>query len=164
MIRVGVLSDTHLFETTARFQQMVDACFSECSVILHAGDLVELDVLSVFSNKIVHAVCGNMCGYSVRRELPSKKLITVGKFTIGLTHGQAMGYDPEDRLLVEFGEADCIVYGHTHKAVCHKVGSTLLMNPGSFQSTGRHGASGTYGILEIDETIHGSIHEVPNLP
>lgn len=164
MIRVGVLSDTHLFEINSRFQQMVDACFSECSVILHAGDLVELSVLSAFSDKIVHAVCGNMCGHSVHSKLPSKKLITIGNFTIGLTHGQGMGFDPEDRLLVEFGGVDCIVYGHTHRAVCHRIGSTLIMNPGSFQSSGRHGASGSFGILEIDDAIGGSIHEVPSLP
>jgi predicted phosphodiesterase len=61
-----------------------------------------------------------------------------------------------------FPEADCIVYGHTHRAVCHTVGTTLVINPGSFQSTGHYGAQGTYALLKItDNGLHGAIHELP---
>ena len=50
-----------------------------------------------------------------------------------------------------FPNVDCIVYGHTHIAVNHRFGKTLFVNPGSFQSTGRYGASGSYAILNIDK-------------
>jgi predicted phosphodiesterase len=69
-----------------------------------------------------------------------------------------------------FPGVDCIVYGHTHHAVCHRTYGVLFINPGTFQSSGPHGAPGTYAILTIDEQVpqakglQAAIHEVPRLP
>jgi hypothetical protein len=35
------------------------------------------------------------------------------------------------------------------------------MNPGSFMATGRYGAAGTYGILDVGDSLTGRILEVP---
>ena len=56
-----------------------------------------------------------------------------------------------------------MIYGHTHQAVCHRVGERLIINPGSFKATGRYGAPGTYGILEVGNVLQATIHEVPQL-
>lgn len=156
IIRIGVLSDTHMLIPDKRFQAKAEKCFADADLILHAGDLTSLAVLEVFSGKKVHAVHGNMCSPKTRNILPGNKIISVGNFRIALIHGAGHLYNIEEKLFNFFAPIDCIVYGHTHKAVCHRYGPTLMMNPGSFTSTG---LSGTYGTITLDaNTIEGRIH------
>ncbi len=159
--RIGILSDTHLDGATDWFRALADHCFADAEMILHAGDLTDLDVLKVFGDREVHAVHGNMCSGATCRALPTHKTIEVGGFTIGLVHRVGNTYDFENRLVELFPEADCIVYGHTHRAVCHRIGGVLYLNPGSFGSTGRYGALPSFGIIEVDATgVRGSLHQI----
>lgn len=161
MIKIGILSDTHLPGPNDLFQEQAIACFHDVHMILHAGDLTDISVLDVFDGKEVHAVHGNMCGFSTCTSLPQKKTIRVGSFNIGLIHKAGNAYDFEKYLLDEFDDVACIVYGHTHKPTCHKIGSVLFINPGSFMQTSRYGAPGTYAILEVaDDTLRCHIHQV----
>ncbi|HEB69904.1 MAG TPA: YfcE family phosphodiesterase [Desulfobulbus sp.] len=163
MVKAGILSDTHLNSPEPLFRQLVERCFSDCEVIIHAGDLTDLSVLDPFAGKTIHAVCGNMCRGTARTSLERSKIFRLGAFTIGLTHGAGLGYDIESGLWELFPEVDCMVYGHTHRPVCHRVGGTLVINPGSFRSTGRWGAAGTYALLEAGKTLQARIHQVPQL-
>jgi putative phosphoesterase len=159
MITIGVLSDTHLLEPGKRFRQIVQHCFADADMILHAGDLTSLSVLDVFAGKTVHAVHGNMCGPQTRATLPSSKIIDVGNFRIALIHGAGNLHNTEEKLFDAFAPIDCIVYGHTHKPVCHRYGPTLMVNPGSFTITG------TYGIIKVDDrNMEGKIHFMGNMP
>lgn len=153
MITIGVLSDTHLIEPDKWFKEKAKLCFADADMILHAGDLTSMSVLEVFAGKTVHAVHGNMCSPKTLENLPSSKIIDVGKFRIALVHGVGFMPNIEDRLFDAFVPVDCIVYGHTHKPVCHRYGPTLMVNPGSFTITG------TYGIITVDDRgIEGKIH------
>ncbi len=163
IIKAGILSDTHLNSPDPLFRQLVDRCFSDCEVIIHAGDLTDLSILDPFVGKTVHAVHGNMCRGPARTSLNSSAIFQLGGFTIGLTHGAELGYDIESGLWDQFPEVDCMIYGHTHRPACHRVGQTLMINPGSFQATGRWGAPGTYAILEAGKTLQAKIHQVPQL-
>lgn len=164
-IKIGILSDTHQTKITPEFQKKVVECFTGMDVILHAGDLTSPNILAALSGLgKVHAVHGNMCDADSRRLLPRRLEININGFQIGLIHqcaGQA--YDFEAELLDEFGPIDCIVYGHTHRPACHHLGETLIINPGSFMSSGRFGAPGTYAILNIGRDLQAKIHEVPRL-
>ncbi|MBU0729142.1 MAG: YfcE family phosphodiesterase [Proteobacteria bacterium] len=162
-VKVGILSDTHLDRPTELFRKLAEECFADTSAILHAGDLTEMSILEVFKGKELHAVHGNMCSFSTLDSLPKKKIVTIQGVRIGLTHGAGFYHDLEEHLMDEFPEADCIVYGHTHRAVCHRIGSQLIINPGSFRATGRWGAAGTYAILQIGEKLSAHIYEVPKL-
>lgn len=153
-IKIGILSDTHLSGPSQAFRDLANRCFRDVDIILHAGDLTDLSVLSVFQDREVHAVCGNMCRSSARQCLPAEKEITVGDYRIGLVHKAGISYDFEDRLLEVFPEADCIVYGHTHTPVCRRAGNVLYINPGSFNS------HGTYALLEVGDTLKAGIYEV----
>ncbi|MBU0480348.1 MAG: YfcE family phosphodiesterase [Proteobacteria bacterium] len=163
MTRIGILSDTHLTRPDELFTARVSACFAEIPVIIHAGDLTSPSVLEVFAGKEVYAVHGNMCDHSSRSTLPPCRKLAIDRFEIVVVHGYGFGYgnDLEERLFSEFTSADCIIYGHTHSPVCHTVGEVLIMNPGSFQSTGRFGSPGTYGVLTVGEKLCGRIHTVP---
>lgn len=161
MITVGVLSDTHIHSVSESFQRRCQQIFERCSVILHAGDLTDISILEIFAGKEVHAVHGNMCNGRTGELLPTEKQIILGGYHIGITHGAGPRHNIEDRVFEMFPDADCIVYGHTHIPVCHKFGETLMINPGSFQTTGKYGAQGSYGILEIDVNgLRGAIHYI----
>jgi len=163
-VTIGILSDTHLSRSTREYESLAAVCFADASVILHAGDLTDCSVLKAFSGKEVHAVHGNMCRGSCARHLPKRKIITMGGFRIGIIHRSGFSYAFEDMLLNEFdGEVDCIVYGHTHQATCHRVAGVLYINPGSFLPPGRHYSEGTYALLTVGEELHGRICRVPRL-
>jgi putative phosphoesterase len=161
-IRAGVLSDTHLLQPSTSFIHKVKKCFDTCPIIIHAGDITEMSILQAFDDKKIYAVHGNMCSSTTRQQLPESTHFTLGSFTIGLTHGAQLGYDIESGLFDLFPEADCMIYGHTHRPVCHTIGTTLVLNPGSFQSTGRYGAPGTYAIIEADATLQAKIVTLPH--
>ncbi len=160
-LTVGILSDTHLSRLTPEFEARVKACFAGAAIIFHAGDLTEPVLLGAFEGREVHAVHGNMCSVAGQRLLPRKKVIALGRFTIGLIHRVSDSYDFEDQLLSEFDQVDCIVYGHTHRPACYESGGILFINPGSFLATSRFGHPGTYAILEVGERLRATIHEVP---
>ena len=161
MIRAGILSDTHLSKPNKEFIERVEQCFSECDVIIHAGDLVDISILDAFQGKIVHAVHGNCCPGSVRTALPSQYTFQLEDFTVGITHGNGLGHDIESALWDLFPEADCMIYGHTHQAVCHRIAGKLIINPGAFQSSSKYGVPCSYAMLEVDKQLKGSLHELP---
>lgn len=165
MITAGILSDTHLYQCTDEFRKQVQYAFAECTVIFHAGDLTSSAILKTFQGKTLYGVHGNMCDYDVQRKLPQHRLVELGGYSIGLCHGAGPRQNIEDRVWQLFPEADCIIYGHTHRCVCEKKGGVLFINPGSFHSTGPHGAPPTYGILTIGpEGLKAKIHNLPPLP
>jgi len=161
---IGILSDTHLARLTDQFRALASVCFADASIILHAGDLTDCSVLDVFQGKKVFAVRGNMCLPACSSTLPRRRIIVVDHFRIGLIHRTGYSYNFEEMLLNEFdGEVDCIVYGHTHKPVCHRVGGVLYINPGSFLPPGRPASEGTYALLNTGEELHCRLHGVPLL-
>jgi len=164
MTRAGILSDTHMMGPDVHFQNLVQHCFGDCDTIIHAGDLTDISLLSAFGDKTVYAVHGNMCNSSTYSTLPERLSFQLDGFSIGLTHGAGLGLDIESALWDLFPEAHCMIYGHTHRPACHRVADRLIINPGSFQATGRYGAAGTYAILEVSDGLQAAIHEVPKLP
>lgn len=162
MTRIGILSDTHLNNASPWFIEQAQHAFKDCSVILHAGDLTDVSILDIFKDKEIHAVHGNMCEASSYHALPSDKIITIDGYSIGLCHGAGNRHNIEERMWNLFPTADCIVYGHTHIAVNHIFAKTLFINPGSFASTGRYGAQGSYAILTTTpDGLKASLHMLP---
>ena len=152
ILRAGVLSDTHIRSANPVFCQQVASAFAGCDVIIHAGDLTESGILTAFAGKTVYAVHGNCCSAVTKATLSERLQFRLGNFTIGLAHGNGRK-NIEDSLWMDFPEADCIVYGHTHRAVCHREGDKLFLNPGSFQS-------GSYAILEAGETLSARLFQI----
>jgi putative phosphoesterase len=156
---IGVLSDTHIRDLNrglAYLSYLEERFFSEADIILHAGDMVNADILMAFGDRTVHAVRGNMDPPA--RGIPTRKVIEVGGFRIGLIHGWGATEGLEDRVSGEFeGERiDCLVYGHSHFPVCHRNNDMLLFNPGS-PTDRRRAPCHSVGILEIGQRIEGRI-------
>jgi hypothetical protein len=158
-IKIGVISDTHLTGADERLKKIIAEHFSDVSLILHAGDLVDLSVLDMFEGKEVKAVFGNMDYPSVKEKLPEQLIFEVKGCKLGLIHGWGAPWGMEKKILERLGKLDCIVYGHTHKPANHKIDDVLFFNPGSAVDR-RFAASRTIGILEIDKEVVGRIIDI----
>lgn len=156
-MKIGVISDTHLREPTPELYQLQYTVFADVSVILHAGDLTELAVLEAFSDKEVVAVHGNMCSSAVRHELPAEKIIEIGGFRIGLTHGWGNPFGVSKKVEGIFDSVDAIVYGHTHRADNKTREGVLYFNPGAFYGGFPFFGKGSVGILTLEDKISGQI-------
>ena len=155
-VKVGVISDTHLTGYDEKLKKIADEQFNDVELILHAGDLVDLRVLDIFAGREVKAVCGNMDYPSVRETLPETLLFELNGFKFGMIHGWGAPWFLEEKILKKIGRVDCLVYGHTHKAVNHKRDDVLFFNPGSATDR-RFSPAKSIGILEIDKEIKGRI-------
>lgn len=154
VMKIGVLSDTHLTRVTQDLERLVEAHFREVDLVIHAGDMVGLPVYRYLQHLPLEAVTGNMDEAALRDELPGKKTLTVGAVTIGLMHGWGSPVGLEERLRREFSGVDIIVYGHSHLPVNHRSGGILFFNPGS-ASGFRH--EPTIGLLHLEDGIRGEI-------
>jgi putative phosphoesterase len=155
-VKIGVISDTHLTGYDDSLKKIVAKHFSDVVLILHAGDLVDLRVLDIFTGKEVKAVYGNMDNYWVKEKLPEQVLFNIKGFKFGLIHGWGAPWGIEEKILAKIGDVDCIVYGHTHKPANHKIDNVLFFNPGAAVDR-RFAASPTIGIIEIDKEVVGRI-------
>ena len=158
-MKIGVISDTHLSGYDDRLRRLMENHFYDVSLILHAGDLVDIRVLDAFAGKDVKAVCGNMDPQSVRQSLPDRLIINLNNCRVGIIHGWGMPFGLENKLLKEIGRVDCLVYGHTHRAANEVRDGILFFNPGSATDK-RFASRNTVGILEIGEKIKGEIVEL----
>ena len=158
-LRVAVLSDTHLSDSDdaqAFLLELVESVLAPVDMILHAGDLVAPDLLSVFDDYPLHAVRGNMD--PAIPGVPIKKVIDVGGFSIGMMHGWGPSEGIEERIYAEFSSTplDCLVYGHSHRPACHRRDGVLFFNPGSATDR-RRMAYHSVGLLEVGSDIRGTI-------
>ena len=156
LVRIGVLSDTHLTLGDARLAALLACCqhhFAGTKLILHAGDVVDPQLLPLLPQPLL-AVRGNLDP----SELPPQRIIAVAGKRIGLIHGWGAKYDLEARVLRAFSgeQVDCIVYGHSHQPACHVVNGILLFNPGS-PTDRRNAPFHSLGILTIGDGIEGEI-------
>jgi putative phosphoesterase len=158
-MKIGIISDTHLHNYSLELKRLVDTYFGDVDMVMHAGDIVELEVLDAFLAKKIEVVAGNMDPASVRNHFPVKKIIKVEAFKIGLIHGWGSPVGLENRISNEFTEIDCLVYGHTHYPVNQIINGVLFFNPGSATEK-RFTKRNTVGILEISERIMGKLIEI----
>lgn len=159
MIRIGVLSDTHWHgarEGGEALVRLAECHFADADLILHAGDLVDPEVLLALSGREVLMVQGNLD--PPMSGVPRQRIITVGGLRIGLIHGWGAPQGLVQRVLGAFsGEhLDALVFGHSHYPHCDFRDGLLLFNPGS--PTDPRGAPfPSVGLLEIGETLTGRI-------
>jgi putative phosphoesterase len=155
-MKIGVLSDTHLRGMTNGLREIYEKYLSDKDLILHAGDIVSIEIVNFLNRNSLHCVYGNMDPVELKKQLSHKKIIELGPYRIGLIHGWGASKGLEDRIWKKFQNVDVIVYGHTHHAANHMREGVLLFNPGTatgYSFSGKH----SIGVLELDDTIRGEI-------
>ncbi len=149
-MRIGVLSDTHLKFPTEEFKRFIKTTFRNVDMIVHAGDMVSVEVYEFLSSFNLKAVRGNMDEFDLKSLLPEKLTFEVEGLRFGLIHGQGAPFGIEEVVLKEFENVDVIIFGHSHVPKISKKGGVQLFNPGSYRKP--FTPPGTVGICTIDET------------
>jgi putative phosphoesterase len=156
-MRVGVLSDTHVPAIVRALPPVIFDIFRGVDLILHAGDIIELSVLDELRTVApVEAVAGNMDGSDVHLNLPHKKIISLGKFSVGLIHGKYKIDIQREMIRKEFDVVDLIVYGHSHTPFWGKVDGVYFLNPGS-PTDKRHAPYNSVALLEVGDELKAEI-------
>ena len=122
---IGVISDTHNF-----LDPKVAELFVGIDHILHGGDvgmpglLLELQLIAP-----VTAVIGNTDEAALRLRETEVIELDGKKF---LVHHILNPRAPEDSVKprIEREQPDVVVFGHSHKPFCERIGGTLYFNPG----------------------------------
>lgn len=149
--RIGVVSDTHVPDYGELPQSLFEK-LEKMDVIIHLGDFCDLQTYMKFQKvSPVIAVYGNCDHPDLRAQLPEKKKLEIGGYTLGLIHGWGPRKNLEKRVVQVFSDVDVILFGHSHVPMWEKMGDVYVFNPGSVSMNVE--GPGTYGILELGETM-----------
>jgi putative phosphoesterase len=130
---IGLISDTHIPSRSKRIPERVFESFKDVDLILHAGDLIAMEVIrELEAIAPVIAVYGNMDPVSVRSNLLEIDSVKCLNWKIGLIHnpGTLIGLQGAERIAKENG-FNVLIFGHTHRPCIERRGELLLVNPGS---------------------------------
>jgi len=159
MIKIGVISDTHirnLEDGKLLADRLLAGPFRDVMAILHAGDHVHPELADCFTVLPYFAVCGNMDTSATER--PIHRVLEIAGKKIGMIHGWGAPDGLERRVLDTFSgiNLDVLVFGHSHRPFCEVIDGVLLLNPGS--PTDRRSAPfHSVGLLYLSETVSGEI-------
>ena len=119
-MKVGVLSDTH-----GLLRPEVISILEGCDYILHAGDFDREAVLERLEDIApVYAVRGNNDFGRWASHLPRQLTVTLGGVQFFMTHNKM---DVSRKL----GDAQVVVFGHSHQYFQQTADGRLWFNPGS---------------------------------
>ena len=141
-MRIAVVSDTHghIGSTSAALQLVAR---EQVAAVLHCGDIGSPAIISLFAGWPTHFVFGNVDHDEGRlgQAIEQAGQTCHARFgTLELGGRKIAWLHSDDRELfdetVNADEWDLVCYGHTHVAEQHRVGHTLVLNPGAlFRAT-----------------------------
>jgi hypothetical protein len=138
MFVIGLISDTHLAGKADMLPAAVLKAFAEVDQILHAGDLVTLEMLSQLQDLApVRAVHGNACKRDAKEKLPAFLKLKLAGWKVGLLHAAFLtaifieSYSRKLYKIAALNDLDIMVCGHLHKPLRIQKGKVLIVNPGS---------------------------------
>jgi uncharacterized protein len=149
-VEIAIISDTHMPRTGRR---LPDACVNRleaADLILHAGDLVRLEVLEELrALGPVIAVHGNVDDAEVRGALPATRMVRADQATIAMIHDAGPASGRAARMRRRFPDADAVVFGHSHMPLHERTPDGFqLFNPGS-PTERRRAPAHTMGIARV---------------
>ncbi|HNW06158.1 MAG: metallophosphoesterase family protein [Verrucomicrobia bacterium] len=124
-MKIGVLSDTHNY-----LDPRIPRLFADVDHILHGGDIgLPIVLLELEQIAPVTAVGGNTDDPGLGYPETAIALLEGRKFLLQhIVKPQAPAEPLRARLARE--RPDVVVFGHTHKPFCQRLGGTLFFNPG----------------------------------
>jgi putative phosphoesterase len=148
---VAVISDTHM---PRGLRRLPDACVKRlqaADAILHAGDLMELEVLQFLQGlgPPVHAVRGNVDSSQLITRLPAMRTVELEGVRIGMVHDAGPKDGRLARMQRRFPDAQAVVFGHSHIPLHEAEDGFQIFNPGS-PTERRRSPRHTMGMATID--------------
>jgi putative phosphoesterase len=146
---MGLISDTHFQDRLFDLPDGLNSLWAGVDLILHAGDVGELDVLDQLSHIApVVAVHGNDEPEHVKQALPDQQLVSIHGLRVLLWHShypdpaeerakRSGTWGPKLDRIANYGRqmnANIMIYGHTHVPMVHRAEEVLLFNPGALAS------------------------------
>jgi putative phosphoesterase len=164
MMKIGVISDTHLKAGSEidDLHRRLAPHFQGLDAILHAGDILDLEVLGMLENFApVYAVRGNMDPAPTCAALSERRVVELGGFRLGLIHGWGAPGGLSGRVQARFaGERlDVLVFGHSHCPFAAVEDGVLLFNPGSAVDR-RFAPVRSVGLLYLERPLRYEIIEL----
>lgn len=151
--RLLLVSDTHVPKRARDLPERLWHAVESADLVIHAGDWVDealLDAFEARSRRLV-AVHGNNDGPELRRRLPEVAWETVAGVRFAVVHETGPASGRERRCEQAYGDADVLVFGHSHVPWDTTTGSGLrLLNPGS-PTDRRRQPYCTYMTLDVSE-------------
>ncbi len=143
-MKIGVISDTHNF-----FDPRIPGLLAGVEHILHAGDIGLPLILSDLEEIApVTAVGGNTDDPGFRyRETQVVELAGLKFLVHHIVDPKQLSERLQPRVTRE--RPDLIIFGHTHKPFCEKVGEILFFNPG-YAGQSRFGMPRSLAILHCE--------------
>lgn len=138
MQKIGIISDTHSFIDEKLFN-----FFSDCNLIIHAGDFGDINVYNQLSDKYkLIGVYGNIDNNKIRECVKETELIEIENIKILVTHigGYPNKYMPNFKKKIEEYNPNIVITGHSHilKVINDKKYNHLHINPGAYGKSGFH--------------------------
>ena len=130
---LAIISDTHLPRGQRRIPDDCLARLREAELIVHAGDLMQVEVLEELEALgPVIAVHGNADDEQLRERLPATQVFEHRGVRIGVVHNGGPAAGRLDRLRARFPGADAVIFGHSHLPL-HELAADgfQIFNPGS---------------------------------
>ncbi|ANE47791.1 phosphodiesterase [Paenibacillus swuensis] len=154
-MKIGIVSDTHMPARAKALPQALISGLKGVDFILHAGDWVSPDVAAMLERIApLDGVAGNNDGEDIRRKFGRKKILSFGRYRIGLVHGDGSRKSTEQRALEAFQheKVDVVIFGHSHVPYKRSHNGILLYNPGSATDKRRQ-EQYSYGIMELADEV-----------
>lgn len=168
MVRIGLISDTHLPAMGSEPPIEVLRAFADVDVILHAGDIYSAECLD-WLERIAPVVAVEVAPAPVVGDprVVERRIVELEGCAIGLVHDLGLrGIDevlpgalatrfggdlslPESCALFFGAPVDAVVFGHTHYAMVETHHGILFVNPGSPTLPKQVRRLGTVAILEL---------------
>jgi uncharacterized protein len=151
-VRAVVLSDTHIRRGGSR--RLPDAAYAlldQADVVLHAGDVVCVDLLDELGGFApTYAVLGNNDLDPGLSHLPETRVVALEGVEVGMVHDSGPAKGREARMKRLFPAAGIVVFGHSH-IPWNALGldGQVLFNPGS-PTERRMQPVHTMGVLDVD--------------
>lgn len=134
MLRLLLMSDTHLPKRAKELPAPLFAELPRADVVIHAGDWVDaatLDLLESRSQRLI-GVYGNNDGPELRARLPEVARADLDGLRLGVVHETGAAVGRERRCAARFPDLDVLVFGHSHIPWDTTAPTGLrLLNPGS---------------------------------
>lgn len=153
-LRIGVISDTHIYPHSSRIlHPSIINLFERAQVdlMVHLGDVNTRDVLDEIAEIApLIAVVGNNDDEELQVVLPLTTRFMVGRHSFGVIHGHG-GRSARDEAIRRWGgKVDYVLFGHSHKPLLEKIGETVLFNPGSATDRRWHAHFGV-GLITVEQ-------------
>ncbi|HQT43808.1 MAG TPA: YfcE family phosphodiesterase [Halothiobacillus sp.] len=146
---VGIISDTH-----GAIENPILVLMQQCDVIVHAGDILDPDILRRATPKSGHiiAVRGNNDTAEqwprgtarLLESLPETALLKLPGGVLVVEHGHRVNpaHQRHEKLRARHPNARVIVYGHTHHRVVDTQEPIWVLNPGAAGKVRAYGGAG----------------------